>query len=121
MDDKTAANALGALGNVTRLRIYRLLVRAGRDGLNVGALKSLTGSAASTLAHHLKALTDAGLVTQERRGREVLCFNNYRAMNALQTFLNDDCCAGLRPRLARSDTETPATDPGPLFTLNDRT
>ena len=60
MQDHQAADNLAALGNLTRLRLYRLLVRAGEPGLNVGELRSLLDVPASTLAHHLTSLVRAG-------------------------------------------------------------
>jgi DNA-binding transcriptional ArsR family regulator len=96
MSEQQAANRLAALGNPTRLRLYRLLVRAGDDGLNVGDLQRLLEVPASTLAHHLASLTRAGLVTQERRGREVVSRADYAAMRALVGYLTEECCSGVR-------------------------
>ena len=66
------ARALSALGHEARLRVYRLLVRAGEDGLIIGDIASHTGLPLSTLAHHLRQLISAGLIVQEKRGREVV-------------------------------------------------
>lgn len=93
--EQAAADALAALGNRTRLRIFKLLVRAGRDGANVGTVQRLLRVPATTLAHHLGTLTDAGLVVQERRGREVICTANYEAVNDVLRYVKDECCAGL--------------------------
>ena len=90
---ETAADQLEALGNPTRLRVYRILVRAGREGLPVGRLQAKIGIAASTLSHHLKRLIEAGLVTQERQATTLICRAHYPAMNALIGFLADECCA----------------------------
>lgn len=95
MDEGTASTALAALGNRTRVRLFRLLVRAGDDGLNVGEVQRRLDLPASTLAHHLAALSRAGLVDQERRGREVLCRASFDAMHGLVAFLTEACCAGL--------------------------
>ena len=95
MNDEQASRLLSALGNPTRIRLYRLLVRAGPDGLTVGEVQRHLGVPASTLAHHLAALVSAGLVNQARHGREVLCRADYRAMNALIGYLSDECCAGV--------------------------
>jgi DNA-binding transcriptional ArsR family regulator len=86
---------LAALGNATRLRAYRLLVKAGPEGLNIGVLQSLLNVPASTLAHHLGVLARAAIVRQERQGREVLCSANYEAMHALVAYLTESCCAGV--------------------------
>lgn len=95
MTEQQTADSLAALGNRTRLRLYRLLVRAGEDGLNVGDLQRLLEVPASTLAHHLATLARAGLVVQERRGREVVSRADYRAMRALVDYLTNECCAGV--------------------------
>jgi DNA-binding transcriptional ArsR family regulator len=76
--------------------LYRLLVRAGDDGFNVGDLQRLLEVPPSTLAHHLATLARAGLVTQERRGREVISRADYPAMRALVAYLTEECCTGVR-------------------------
>ena len=96
MREKQAAESLAALGNVTRLRLYRLLVRAGERGLNVGDLQELLDVPASTLAHHLAALVRTGLVDQKRHGRAVISRADYVAMDDLVSYLTDECCAGVR-------------------------
>jgi DNA-binding transcriptional ArsR family regulator len=90
------ARALAALGHEARLAIFRLLVRAGDDGLNVGEIAAHLDMPASTLAHHLSALVGAGLVIQERQGREVVNRADYDAMNRTVAFLTDQCCAGVK-------------------------
>jgi DNA-binding transcriptional ArsR family regulator len=89
------ARALAALGHEARLAIYRLLVRAGEDGQNVGEIAAHLKMPASTLAHHLSTLVAAGLVIQERHGREVVNRVDYEAMRCTVGFLTDQCCAGV--------------------------
>ena len=89
------ARALAALGHEARLAIYRLLVRAGADGLNVGEIAQHLKLPASTLAHHLSTLVAAGLVLQERQGREVVNRADYEAMRRTVGFLTDKCCTGV--------------------------
>jgi DNA-binding transcriptional ArsR family regulator len=84
---------LEALGNPTRLRLYRTLVRAGDEGLSVGRLQDRLDIAASTLSHHLKRLVDTGLVTQERQATTLICRAHYPGMQALIGYLADECCA----------------------------
>ena len=103
MDEDRASTALAALGNRTRLKLFRLLVRAGDDGLNVGEAQRYLDVPSSTLAHHFAHLTRAGLVMQERRGREVVCRADFTAMNELMGFLTEACCTGLR--LAEADPD----------------
>ena len=88
-----AAARLEALGNPTRLAVYRLLVRAGDGGLPVGELQRRLDAAASTLSHHLRTLVVVGLVSQERRKTTLVCRANYDAMRGLISFLVDECCA----------------------------
>lgn len=89
-----AAEALAALGNRTRLRLFRLLVKAGPDGLNVGELQKRLAVPASTLAHHISALERSGLVRQDKRGREVVNRADFDAVRALSAFLIEACCQG---------------------------
>lgn len=91
-----AAKQLEALGNPTRLQVYRALVRAGATGLPVGRLQQKLDIAASTLSHHLHRLIFTGLVTQERQSRTLICRANYPAMDELLGFLADECCADAR-------------------------
>jgi ArsR family transcriptional regulator, arsenate/arsenite/antimonite-responsive transcriptional repressor len=100
-ENAAIARALAALGHEARLSIYRLLVRAGEEGLNVGEIALHLKMPASTLAHHLSTLVDAGLVLQERRGRAVVNRADYEAMRRTVGFLTDKCCSGVS--LARED------------------
>jgi ArsR family transcriptional regulator len=93
MNIEKAAKQLEALGNPTRLRVYRALVRAGDAGLPVGRLQSKLDIAASTLSHHLHRLILTGLVTQERQMTTLICRANYPMMDSLIGFLVDECCA----------------------------
>lgn len=88
-----AASQLEALGNVTRLKIYRVLVRAGEEGLPVGRLQEKLDIPGSTLSHHLKRLVDTGLVVQDRQATTLICTANYKHMNTLIGYLVDECCA----------------------------
>ncbi len=89
------ARALAALGHDARLSIFRLLVKAGEEGLRVSDIGEHLGLAPSTLAHHLSTLVDAGLVVQEKRGREVFSKADYRAMQRVLDFLTAECCTGV--------------------------
>lgn len=93
MKIEQAAKQLEALGNTTRLELYRLLVRAGDAGRPVGYLQEKLGIPGSTLSHHLQRLVATGLVTQERQATTLICRANYPAMNGLIGFLSDECCA----------------------------
>ncbi len=84
-----AVKMLDALGNRTRLRLFRLLAGAGPGGLNVGQVQERLGVPASTLAHHLTALVRAGVISQRRKGREVRSMVNYEAMDALTAYITE--------------------------------
>ena len=91
LDD--AAARLEALGNPTRLKIYRALVRAGHAGMPVGRLQERLKIPASTLSHHVKALVSVGLISQLREGTTLVCHAEYATMQALVDFLVAECCA----------------------------
>ncbi len=95
MKHTSAALSLAALGHDTRLTIFRLLVRAGNDGLNIGDIGQHLDMAASTLAYHLKTLVDAGLVTQERQGRQIINRVDFDVMHQTVSFLTSQCCTGV--------------------------
>ena len=91
LDD--AAAHLEALGNPTRLKIYRTLVRAGDAGLPVGRLQDKLKIAPSTLSHHIKALMVVGLINQVRDATTLVCHANYDVMRGLVDFLVAECCS----------------------------
>ncbi len=93
MNVEQAAKQLEALGNVTRLQVYRTLVRAGEAGLPVGQIQERLGIPGSTLSHHLQRLLLTGLVTQERQATTLICRANYPMMRDLIGFLTAECCA----------------------------
>lgn len=89
-----AASTFAALGSEQRLGVLNVLVRAGPDGLSIGELGQRSGISGSTLTHHLKILTQAGLVRQERRGRSIICAAAATGeLQALSEFLLSECCA----------------------------
>ena len=97
--DKTA-NRLEALGNPTRLKLYRMLVRAGPDGLAVGKIQRRAAVPRSTLSHHLHKLIGVGLVTQQRQGTTLVCRANYAVMTAVVDFLTKECCVDSATQLS---------------------
>lgn len=88
-----AAKQLEALGNPTRLAIYRVLIRVGQQGTPVGEIRKKLDIPASTLSHHIAKLVHTGLVTQERDSRSLYCKADFTNMDALMRFLVDNCCA----------------------------
>ena len=89
-----AATAFAALGSEQRLSFLRAIVRAGPDGLTIGELGERSGVTGSTLTHHMKILTGAGLVEQARQGRSIICVAAaYERVRALSDYLLNECCA----------------------------
>ncbi len=104
LSDETvkAVERLFALAQATRLRIFRLLVEAGRGGLPAGAVGERLDLAPATLSFHLAQLSQAGLLTSEREGRSIIYFANYSAMEELIGYLTQNCCRGERKRPRRA-------------------
>ena len=93
MDFETAAKQLEALGNPTRLAIYRDLIQVGHQGSQVGEIRNKLDIPASTLSHHIARLLNAGLITQDRVGRSLLCRADSTNMDSLMMFLAHNCCS----------------------------
>jgi ArsR family transcriptional regulator, arsenate/arsenite/antimonite-responsive transcriptional repressor len=93
LDYDTAATLFSQLGNLTRLKIVRELVRAGESGLPVGDIQKALGIPNSTLSHHLNHLKSAGLVNQRRESTILRCFVDYSKIDGVVAFLTEECCA----------------------------
>lgn len=94
MEKQDALAALAALAHETRLEVFRLLVRAGADGLAAGAIADALGIPSATLSFHLKELKNARVVDSRRAGRSLIYRADFTAMNALLRFLTENCCQG---------------------------
>ena len=94
MEPNDAVAALSALAHPGRLSIFRLLVKAGEDGLPAGRIAADTGSLPNTLSANLNILTAAGLTGSRREGRSIIYTANFEAMRGLLGFLMEDCCSG---------------------------
>ena len=94
MEKSDALAALAALAQESRLDVFRLLVQAGPDGLPAGQIGEQLGVPSATLAFHLKELKNAGLVAFTRKGRSLIYAAVYPTMNALLSYLTENCCAG---------------------------
>ncbi len=92
MKTDIAADGFAALGSGSRLQVVRTLVRAGDMGLSVGEIQSRTGMAASTLAHHLRSLANAGLIKQKKTGRTIINYAEFVRLKDLAGFILDECC-----------------------------
>ena len=102
-----AVEALSALAHSSRLAVFRLLVRAGPEGLPAGEIAREVGALPNTLSSHLGILGNAGLVRSRRDGRSIIYSADYDGMRALLGFLIEDCCAG-RPEICAPLTEITA-------------
>ena len=94
MKETAVLRALAALSQASRLRIFRALVVAGEAGSTPGALAARLEVSPATLSFHLKELMNAGLASQERRGRNLVYRADYAAMSALLAYMTRNCCAG---------------------------
>ncbi|KQU70092.1 ArsR family transcriptional regulator [Aminobacter sp. DSM 101952] len=94
MNKKAALLALAALGQETRLEVFRLLVRSSPEGIAAGELATRLGTIQNTMSAHLKSLNQASLVRTERDGRSVLYFADMTGFRDLLAFLMEDCCQG---------------------------
>ena len=100
MDRKAALAALAALGQDTRLEVFRLLVQVGAEGLPAGAIAERLSTVQNTMSAHLKILAHAGLVQPRREGRVVRYAVDMTGFRDLLAYLMEDCCNG-RPELCR--------------------
>lgn len=92
LDYDNAASLLSQLGNPTRLKIVRELVRVGKSGMAVGDIKKKLGTPSSTLSHHINHLRNVGLVKQKRESTVLRCFVNYKKIDTIVKFLTEECC-----------------------------
>jgi ArsR family transcriptional regulator len=110
METTDAVAALGALAQDSRLDVFRLLVRTGREGLPAGEIGERLKIPPATLSFHLAQLRQAGLVTMKREGRSLIYSADYDGMNDLMSFLTENCCAG-------ADCRVPVCDPASASVL----
>lgn len=94
MEEKNVVRSLSALAHGARLQVFRALVVAGPRGMTPGVMSEGSGIPAATLSFHLKELTNAGLVTQERQGRNLVYRASFEHMNTLLSYLTENCCQG---------------------------
>lgn len=94
MNEQEVVRALAALAQASRLQIFRKLVVAGPTGMTPKQLSEALNLPGTGLSFHLKELTHAGLITQERDGRNLIYRAAFAHMNALLGFLTLNCCEG---------------------------
>jgi len=111
MEERQALASFGALSQETRLRIVRLLVQAGPEGMAAGAVGEAVGVSASNVSFHLKDLERAGLVAARREARSIFYSADFQALAGLLQFLMRDCCAG-RPEICAPAMAAAQCNPG---------
>lgn len=89
-----AIEAFSALASPSRLAIYRLLVKAGPDGMRSGDIAEAIAAPANTTSSHLAVLSRAGLASSRRDSRAIYYAADYDQMRDLLAFLVEDCCGG---------------------------
>jgi DNA-binding transcriptional ArsR family regulator len=100
MNEVQGLEVLDALSNESRLRVFRLLVKAGPQGLPAGDIAKALAARQNTMSTHLKQLTQAGLIANRRAGRSIIYKANFATLQSLVMFLLRDCCA-LSPEICR--------------------
>lgn len=98
MDTNDALAAFAALSQPTRLGIFRLLVRAGENGLPAGEIAEAVEGLQNTVSSHLAVLSRAGLIDAERSGRVIRYRASFTTVGDLVAYLLEDCCGG-RPEV----------------------
>ncbi|QDY71681.1 ArsR/SmtB family transcription factor [Qingshengfaniella alkalisoli] len=94
MEKENALSALAALGQESRLDIFRLLIKAGGDGMLAGEIGKTLGFRPNTLSTNLSILTVAGLLRNKREGRAIRYFADFGGVRDLLAYLIEDCCGG---------------------------
>ena len=94
MNEVSVIKALSALAQTNRLQIFRELVQKGTEGMTPALISESLGIAANTLSFHLKELVPAALISQERSGRNLIYRAQFDRMNAVLSFLTQNCCQG---------------------------
>ena len=94
MKSEAAVQALSALAQESRLAVFRLLVKAGPDGIAAGEIARQLDTAANTMSAQLLVLSNAGLIKARRDGRSIIYSADFDRMSALLLFLTEDCCGG---------------------------
>ena len=105
MNTLDAVSALAALAQEHRLAVFRMLVKAGPDGMPAGEIADELGVPASSMSFHLAQLNRAGLVAQRRESRSLIYTADFDRMNGLLAYLIEDCCQG-RPEVCAPTAET---------------
>jgi ArsR family transcriptional regulator len=111
MEMSGAVGALSALAQGSRLSIFRLLVKAGAEGMPAGKIGEELDLPPATLSFHLAGLTRAGLADSRQDGRFVIYSANFQNMNDLVAYLTENCCGGATCAPAARKSETLKGEP----------
>jgi ArsR family transcriptional regulator len=95
---RNAVAMLGALAQEHRLKIFRVLVKAGPSGLASSDIAQRVGISPTSASFHLKELQHSGLLIATRQGRFIRYAVHAEAMRKLLIYLTEDCCQG-QPQL----------------------
>ena len=98
MESGKAVQKLSALAQDARLAVFRLLVKAGPNGMAAGDIAKKLKTAPNTMSAQLLLLSNAGLIRARREGRSIIYTADFDAMSDLLVFLTEDCCGG-RPEI----------------------
>ena len=104
MNESDVIRSLVALGHPARLKVFRALVITGKEGMTPGVMQEGLDISPTALSFHLKELAGAGLVTQERAGRNLIYRAAYEQMNAVLGYLTENCCQGAACAMPSSST-----------------
>jgi DNA-binding transcriptional ArsR family regulator len=115
LEEPQAIDAFGALSQATRLRMVRILVQAGPEGMAAGAVGEAVAASSSSASFHLAHLERAGLIQSRRESRSIIYNANFEGLAGLVEFLMRDCCSGhpqvCSPAMAlAAECCTPATN-----------
>src|SRR5690242_20468808 len=94
METSDAVKRLSALAQAARLEVFRLLVKAGPEGMAAGEIARSLGAPANTTSAQLLVLSNAGLIRARRHGRSIIYSVDFASMRDLLVFLTEDCCGG---------------------------
>jgi ArsR family transcriptional regulator len=94
MEAQLAIKRLSAIAQEARLEVFRLLVKAGPEGVAAGDIARKLDVPANTMSAQLLVLSNAGLIRARREGRSIIYAINFDAMRDLLVFLTKDCCGG---------------------------
>jgi DNA-binding transcriptional ArsR family regulator len=102
MKNSEAVSAFLALGQESRLNVFRLIVQRGDVGLTPSQIIEKLGIPNATLSFHLKELYQSNLITVERQSRNLIYRPNAKLVQNLSEFLLDNCCGGKPCLLVKS-------------------